>query len=115
MIDLATSDNLLLKLSTDLGYASNEGLISVSYSPMKGSTISLFFSFEKSNFRGFFSSLGIIAAGTNRGSIAFWTYMPNRRTTDVEKHWVLQRAKQLTHGVAVRRLKVRKTHVVSLH
>lgn len=56
----------------------------------------------------FLSWLGIIAAGTNRGHIAFWTYTPNRRTTDVEKHWVLQRAKQLAPGVAVRYLKVER-------
>ncbi len=51
--------------------------------------------------------LGIIAAGTNRGNIAFWTYTPNRRTTDMEKHWNLQRVKPICAGVAIRNLKVR--------
>ncbi|CAF0970919.1 unnamed protein product [Rotaria sordida] len=83
MIDIASSDNLLLKLNPDMGYANNEVLISVSYSAMKG----------------------IIAAGTNRGNIGFWVYNPNRRTTDPEKHWILQRAKQIATGIPVRSLK----------
>lgn len=36
MIDLVSSDNLLLKLNPDMGYANNEVLVSVSYSAMKG-------------------------------------------------------------------------------
>jgi hypothetical protein len=36
MIDLASSDNLLLRLNPDIGYANNEALISVAYSAMKG-------------------------------------------------------------------------------
>jgi hypothetical protein len=50
--------------------------------------------------------LGIIAAGTNRGNIAFWVYVPNRRTTDMEKHWNLQRVKTISTGIAIRSLKV---------
>lgn len=49
---------------------------------------------------------GIIAAGTNRGNVAFWIYNPHRRTTEVEKHWILQRAKHIGNGVPVRALKV---------
>ena len=36
MIDLASADNLLLRLNPEMGYANNEVLISVSYSAMKG-------------------------------------------------------------------------------
>jgi hypothetical protein len=36
MIDLASSDNLLLRLDPEMGYANNETLISLSYSAMKG-------------------------------------------------------------------------------
>jgi len=36
MVDLNSSDNLLLRLNPELGYTNNEALISVSYSAMKG-------------------------------------------------------------------------------
>ncbi len=36
MIDLASSDNHLLRLNPDMGYSNNEVLISISYSAMKG-------------------------------------------------------------------------------
>jgi hypothetical protein len=36
MIDLASSDNLLLRLNPDMGYANNEVLISLSYSAIRG-------------------------------------------------------------------------------
>ncbi len=39
MIDLTSSDNLLLRLNPDMGYANNEVLISVSYSAIKGNII----------------------------------------------------------------------------
>ncbi|CAF1379534.1 unnamed protein product [Adineta steineri] len=83
MIDLASSNNLLLRLNPAMGFANNEALISVSYSAMKG----------------------IIAAGTNRGNIAFWIYTPNHRSTDMEKHWNLQRVKAVSAGVPIRTLK----------
>ena len=53
--------------------------------------------------------LGIIAAGTNRGNIAFWVYTPHRRSLDMEKHWNLQRVKSICNGVPVRSLKVSDT------
>lgn len=83
MVDLNSSDNLLLRLNPELGYLNSEVLVSISYSAIKG----------------------IIAAGTNRGNIAFWTYTPNRRTTDMEKHWHLQRVKSVCTGVPIRILK----------
>lgn len=43
MIDLASSDNLLLRLNAEAGYANNEVLISVAYSAMKGISSSLSF------------------------------------------------------------------------
>jgi hypothetical protein len=36
MINLGSSDNHLLKLNPEMGFANNEVLISVSYSAMKG-------------------------------------------------------------------------------
>ncbi|UJR28505.1 hypothetical protein I4U23_009743 [Adineta vaga] len=83
MIDLNSSDNILLKLNPSMGFANNEVLTSISYSTIKG----------------------IIAAGTSRGNIAFWIYTPNRRTTDMEKHWNLQRAKPICNGLPIRKLK----------
>jgi hypothetical protein len=63
--------------------------------------------------------LGIIAAGTNRGSIAFWVYHPNQRTADAEKHWTLQRTKNICNEVPVRKLKVTSTQhawtIVCIH
>jgi hypothetical protein len=102
MINLTSSDNLLLRLNSEMGYANNEGLISMSYSAMKGISWNRFSIILKS----FFYELGIIAAGTNRGNIAFWVYNPSRRTTDIEKHWNLQRAKSIATGIAIRSLKV---------
>ncbi len=43
MIDLASSDNLLLRLNPEFGYANNEVLISISYSAMKGISQNIFF------------------------------------------------------------------------
>jgi len=36
MIDLTSSDNLLLRINPEMGFANNEVLISVSYSAIKG-------------------------------------------------------------------------------
>jgi hypothetical protein len=43
MIDLASSDNHLLKLNQEMGYSNNEALISISYSAMKGKLSNYFF------------------------------------------------------------------------
>lgn len=59
--------------------------------------------------------IGIIAAGTSRGNIAFWVYTPNRRTTDMEKHWILQRAKPIANGVHIRSLKVNDIFHIPLY
>ena len=106
MMDLASSDNLLLKLNQEMGYGTKDVLISLSYSEMKGIQCLLFLRrlYERS-----LCPSGIIAAGTNRGSIAFWVYNPNQRTADAEKHWTLQRAKTICNEVAVRKLKVAST------
>jgi hypothetical protein len=106
MIDLASSDNLLLRLNPEAGYANNEVLISVAYSAMKGASCSSSLACLCSNDFLLSTKKGIIAAGTNRGNIPLWTYTPNRRTVDIEKHWILQRAKSICTGIAVRRLKV---------
>jgi len=106
MIDLASSDNLLLRINPEMGFANNEVLISVSYSAMKGIFIESIFSMITQSF-----FLGIIAAGTNRGNIAFWVYTPNRRTTDMEKHWNLQRIKTICTGIAIRSLKVKYSYL----
>jgi hypothetical protein len=102
MIELASSDNHLLRLNQDMGYLNNEALISISYSAMKGRLDNILL-----NEFSCFHKLGIIAAGTNRGNIAFWVYTPNRRTPDIERHWNLQRAKTVSAGSPIRSLKVK--------
>ncbi len=47
MINLTSSDNLLLRLNSEMGYANNEGLISMSYSAMKGISWNRFFYHHK--------------------------------------------------------------------
>ncbi|CAF0995675.1 unnamed protein product [Adineta ricciae] len=83
MIDLNSSDNILLKLSPAMGFANNEVLICLSYSAAKG----------------------IIAAGTSKGNIAFWVYTPSRRAIDMEKQWNLQRVKHICNGLPIRKVK----------
>ena len=103
MIELASTDNHLLRLNQDMGYLNNEALISISYSAMKGRSNN-----PSVNECLCFRELGIIAAGTNRGNIAFWVYTPNRRAADIEKHWNLQRAKTVSAGSPIRSLKVKQ-------
>ena len=43
MIDLASSDNLLLRISPEMGFANNEVLVSIAYSPLKGITFAFGF------------------------------------------------------------------------
>jgi hypothetical protein len=114
MIDLASSDNLLLRLNPEAGYANNEVLISVAYSAMKGAACTSSLACHCSNDFLLSTKKRIIAAGTNRENIALWTYTPNRRTVDIEKHWILQRAKSISTVIAVRRLKVSAWSFVSL-
>lgn len=73
-----------MPLTTQFGYLATESILTLSYSAAKG----------------------IIAAGTNKGNVAMWKYMPNKAIFgEPESSWQLLHAKAL-QTVPIKKLKV---------
>jgi len=74
-----------LPISTQFGYGVAEAILTLSYSAAKG----------------------IIAAGTNKGNVAMWKYMPNKaKFGEPESSWQLLHAKAL-QTIPIKKLKVK--------
>ena len=73
-----------MPISPQFGYGPTEAILTISYSAAKG----------------------IIAAGTNKGNVAMWKYMPNKAVYgEPESSWQLLHAKAL-QTVPIKKLKV---------
>jgi intraflagellar transport protein 140 len=84
VLDIEKYENFNLMLSNQLGYVHNEAISTVTYSAAKG----------------------IIAAGTDRGNIAMWKFMPNKtKFGEPEASWQLMHAKFL-QSYPIKKLKV---------
>ena len=84
VLDIEKDENFTLILSNQFGYAASEAILTITYSAAKG----------------------IIAAGTNKGNVAMWKFMPNKAKFDEpESNWQLLHAKPLQQSMPIKKLK----------
>lgn len=86
ILDIDKDENFTLTISPQLGYTTNEQIITITYSAAKG----------------------IIAAGTDKGNVAMWKFMQNKvKFGEPESSWQLMHAKSLQQ-LPIKQLKVNK-------
>lgn len=84
VLDIEKDENFTLPLSNQYGYAASESILTLTYSAAKG----------------------IIAAGTDKGNVAMWKFMPNKiNQLEPEASWQLMHAKLLLN-TPIKKLKV---------
>ncbi len=88
MLDVEKDETFTLNLQTQMGYALNEGILSLTYSAAKG----------------------IIAAGTDRGNVAMWKFMQQQHQQQLQLQDQLQPELnwQLMHSKSLQNMPIKK-------